>query len=146
MTNPNDASSTKGNFDHERHETHENLLYKDHVYAIQGAIFDVYKEMGCGYLEAVYQECLEKELRLRNIPFVAQPILTLSYKGMPLNQTYKPDIVCHNQIILELKAVKKIAPEHQAQVLNYLKGTGLRLGLIVNFGHNPKVEIQRIAR
>ena len=131
---------------HTRHEIHENLLYKDQVYAIQGAIFDVYKEMGCGYLEAVYQECLEKELRLRNIPFVAQPNLTLSYKSIPLNQTYKPDIVCHKQIILELKAVKKIAPEHQAQMLNYLKSTGLRLGLIVNFGHHPKVEIQRIAR
>ena len=131
---------------HERHETHERLLYKEEVYAIQGAIFDVYKEMGCGYLEAVYQECLEKELRLRNIPFVAQSELTLSYKGMPLEQTYKPDIVCHNQIILELKAVKNIAPEHQAQMLNYLKATGFRLGLIVNFGHHPKVEIQRFAR
>ncbi len=131
---------------HERHEIHEKLLYKDEVYAIQGAIFEVYKEMGCGYLEAVYQECLEKELRLRHIPFVAQSELTLSYKGMLLNQIYKPDIVCHNQIILELKAVKTIAPEHQAQMLNYLKATGFRLGLIVNFGHHPKVEIQRFAR
>ena len=89
---------------------------------------------------------MEKELRLRDIPFVAQGELTLSYKGMPLEQTYKPDIVCHHQIILELKAVKTIAPEHQAQMLNYLKATGFRLGLIVNFGHHPKVQIQRFAR
>ena len=102
--------------------------------------------MGCGFLEAVYQECLEKELRLRGIPFVAQQELKLSYKGEVLEQTYKPDIICHGLIILELKAVKAIAPEHQAQMLNYLKATGLRLGLIINFGHYPKAEIERFAR
>lgn len=131
---------------HETNETHEKLLFKEEVYAIQGAVFEVYREMGCGFLEAVYQECLEKELRLRGIPFVAQAELKLFYKGTVLDQTYKPDIICHGQIILELKAVKAIAPEHQAQVLNYLKATGLRLGLIVNFGHYPKVEIERLAR
>lgn len=121
------------------------LLFKEEVYAIQGAVFEVYREMGSGFLEAVYQECLEKELRLRGIPFVAQQELKLSYKGSVLEQTYKPDIICRGQIILELKAVKVIAPEHQAQMLNYLKATGLRLGLIVNFGHHPKVEIERFA-
>lgn len=125
---------------------HENLLYKDEVYAIQGAVFEVYREMGCGFLEAVYQECLEKEFCLRNISFTAQQLLTLSYKGAILEQTYKPDFICYGKIILELKAVKAIAPEHQAQILNYLKATGLRLGLIINFGHYPKAEIQRFVR
>ena len=131
---------------HEIHEPHEKLLFKDDVYAIQGAVFEVYREMGCGFLEAVYQECLEKELRLRGIPFVAQQELKLTYKGEALEQTYKPDIICYGQIILELKAVKALAPEHQAQMLNYLKATGHRLGLIINFGHHPKVEIERFAR
>jgi GxxExxY protein len=127
-------------------ESPEKILFKEEVYAIQGAVFEVYREMGCGFLEAVYQECLEKELRLRGIPFVAQQELKLSYKGEALEQTYKPDIICYGQIILELKAVKAIAPEHQAQILNYLKATGHRLGLIINFGHHPKVEIARFAR
>ncbi|MFN9445174.1 MAG: GxxExxY protein, partial [Pirellulaceae bacterium] len=94
----------------------EKILFKDESYAIQGAIFDVYREMGCGFLESVYQECLEKEFRLQNIPFVSQAELKLTYKGEPLLQTYKPDFICFNQIIVELKAVKAIAPEHQAQV------------------------------
>ena len=124
----------------------EKLLFKDEVYAIQGAVFEVYREMGCGFLEAVYQECLEKELGGRGIPFVAQQELKLSYKGELLEQTYKPDIICFGQIILELKAAKATAPEHQAQMLNYLKATGHRLGLIINFSHHPKAEIQRFAR
>lgn len=128
------------------HEPDETLLYKEDVYAIQGAIFEVYREMGCGFLESVYQECLEKELRSRGIPFVAQQELNLSYKGQLLEQTYKPDIICYGRIILELKAVKAIASEHQAQMLNYLKATGMRLGLIINFGHHPKTEIQRFVR
>ncbi len=124
----------------------EKLLFKDEVYAIQGAVFEVYREMGCGFLEAVYQECLEKELRRRGISFVAQQELKLSYKGELLEQTYKPDIICFGQIILELKAAKATAPEHQAQMLNYLKATGHRLGLIINFSHHPKAEIERFAR
>ncbi len=127
-------------------DTTVDLLFKDEVYAIQGAVFDVYREMGCVFLEAVYQECLEKELRLRGIPCVAQRELKLSYKGDPLAQTYKPDLICHGQIILELKAVKAIGPEHLAQMLNYLKATGLRLGLIINFGTYPNVEIKRVIR
>ncbi len=127
-------------------ETHEDLLFRDEVYAIQGAVFEVYREMGCGFLEGVYQECLERELRLRGVPFVAQRELRISYKGEALEQIYKPDLICHSRIILELKATRVIAPEHQAQMLNYLKATGLRLGLIVNFGHHPKAEIQRFAR
>jgi GxxExxY protein len=120
------------------------LLYERESYDIRGAIFEVYKEKGCGFLEPVYQECLEKELRLRGLPFVSQCELRLTYKGEPLTQTYKADPICHDKIIVELKAVKEIAPEHRAQVFNYLKATGLRLGLLVNFGHHPQVEIERI--
>ncbi len=121
------------------------LLFKEESYAIQGAIFSVYNEMGCGFLEAVYQECLEKEFTERSIPFHAQFDLKLHYKGSELRQTYKPDFICFDKIILEIKAVKALAPEHAAQLLNYLKATGLELGLLVNFGAYPKTEIKRIA-
>lgn len=100
--------------------------------------------MGCGFLEAVYQECLGKEFACRIIPHVAQKELQLFYKGELLNQTYKPDFICYEKIVVELKAVKDITPEHKAQVFNYLKATGLKLGLLVNFGHYPKAEIERI--
>lgn len=122
----------------------ENLLFEEETYAIRGALFEVYKELGCGFLEPVYQECLEKEMRRRKIPSVAQEELKLIYKGEQLQQIYKPDFVCYNQIILEIKAVKEIAPEHRAQVINYLKATGLKLGLLANFGHYPKIEVERI--
>jgi len=130
---------------HERHEKHEKILFKEECYEIQGAIFDVYREMGCGFLEAVYQECLEKELSRREIPFVAQQELQLVYKGEQLKQTYKPDLICYGQIIVELKAVKEVAPEHKAQVINYLKATAMKLGLLVNFGTYPKASITRLA-
>jgi GxxExxY protein len=130
---------------HEIHERHEKILFKDECYQIQGAIFEVYREMGCGFLEAVYQECLERELSTRGIPFVAQPDLTLAYKGKPLRQTYKPDFICFGKIILELKAVKETGAEHKAQVINYLKATGIKLGLLINFGTHPKVAIARLA-
>lgn len=123
----------------------DNIIYKEESYAIQGAIFEVYREMGCGFLEAVYQECMEKELTLRKIAFVAQPELQLSYKGETLNQRYKPDLICYGKIIVELKAVKEIAPEHKAQLMNYLKATNMKLGLLVNFGTYPKADITRLA-
>lgn len=120
------------------------ILYRDEVYAIQGAVFDVYREMGCGFLEPVYQECLEKELMVRGIPFESQKELRLRYKGEVLNLTYKPDLICYGTIIVELKAGKEIDDVHRAQVFNYLKATGLRLGLLVNFGHYPKATVERI--
>ena len=121
------------------------LIYEAETYAIRGAIFEVYKEMGCGFLEAVYQECLEKEMCSQGIPFVAQQELLLTYKGEPLEQTYKPDLICYDKIIVELKAVKEIAPEHKAQLINYLKATNMKLGLLINFGSHPKVTIDRFA-
>lgn len=120
------------------------LLFEKETYAIRGAIFEVYREMGCGFLEAVYQECLEKELRMRDIPFVAQMELKLNYKGEALRQTYKPDLICFDMIIVELKALSETAGEHKAQVFNYLKATGMRLGLLVNFGCYPKATVERI--
>jgi len=126
-------------------EMSQEIIYKNESYAIQGAIFEVYREMGTGFLEAVYQECLEIELKKRNIHFVAQPELSLNYKGKPLKQKYQPDIICYDKIIVELKTVKTIAPEHKAQVLNYLKATNMRLGLLVNFGAYPKASITRLA-
>ena len=119
------------------------ILYKDEAYAVQGACFEVYKTLGNGFLEAVYQESLAKEFQLQKIPFQEQCELELQYKGMPLKQTYKPDFICFDKIIVEIKAVSQIAPEHEAQLLNYLKITKMRLGLLVNFGHYPKIEIKR---
>lgn len=120
------------------------LLFRDESYSIQGAVFEVYRVMGSGFLEAVYQECLEKELRSRGIPFVAQQELRLSYKGEMLNQFYKPDLICYDKIIVELKALREITGEHRSQVMNYLKATGMRLGLLVNFGQQQKAGVERI--
>jgi GxxExxY protein len=121
----------------------DRVVLRDESYAIQGAVFEVYREMGCGFLEAVYQECLEKELPKRGVPLRARPELRLQYKGETLLQTYLPDLICYDQIVVELKAVKELAPEHEAQILNYLKATGLKLGLLVNFGSYPKATIRR---
>lgn len=120
------------------------LLYKDEVYAIQGAVFEVYREMGAGFLEPVYQECLEKEFTAREIPYVSQQALALKYKGAELMQTYKPDFVCYDKIIVEIKATQSLAPVHKSQLINYLSATDTRLGLLVNFGSHPKAEIERI--
>ena len=122
----------------------EKLLLENKSYAIRGAVFEVYREMGYGFLEAVYQECMEKELTKQGIPFEAQKELSLLYQGEPLKQVYQPDLVCHGKIIVELKAVKAIAPEHRAQLLNYLKATGIHVGLLVNFGSYPKATIERL--
>ncbi|MBM3289467.1 MAG: GxxExxY protein [Candidatus Hydrogenedentes bacterium] len=133
--------------DHERHETHEReIVYKAESYRIMGACFEVYKEKGCGFLEAVYQECLEIEFELQSIPFRAKPQLPLEYKGRSLSQKYIPDFICDDKIVIELKAVSALTDEHRAQVHNYLKATGMKLGLLVNFGHFPKVEYERIVR
>jgi GxxExxY protein len=121
------------------------IIYREESYHIMGACFEVYKMMGCGFLEAVYQECLEIELADRGIPFVAKRQLELRYKERRLKQRYEPDFICHDKIILEIKAVSALTDEHRAQVQNYLRATQHRLGLLVNFGHHPLVESERIA-
>jgi len=108
-----------------------------------GACFEVYTSQGSGFLEDVYQECLSIELQHQKIPFKEKPWLTLSYRGRVLRQGYQPDFICFGQIILEIKAIKTIADEHRAQLINYLKSTGKPLGLLVNFGHHPKVQYER---
>ncbi len=125
-------------------EAENRLLLKEESFLIQGAIFEVYRELGCGFVEAVYQEALAKEFSLRNIPFKAQSEMTIAYKGIILNQVYRPDFVCYEKIILELKAVKETVEEHKAQLHNYLKVTKLHLGLLVNFGHYPRATVERI--
>ena len=120
------------------------ILYGEECYQIQGAVFEVYREMGFGFLEAVYQECLENEFSKRGISFFAHPELKLFYKGEILRQTFIPDFICYKSIIVEIKALSVATGIHKAQVLNYLKTTGMRLGLLVNFGCHPKASVERI--
>jgi GxxExxY protein len=122
----------------------DTILYRDECYLIQGAIFEVYKEMGSGFLEAVYQECLERELATRCIPFDSQVSLFLRYKNAELKSTYKPDLICFGKIILEIKASSAVTQQHEAQLLHYLKATGLKLGLLVNFNARHTVEVKRM--
>jgi GxxExxY protein len=122
------------------------IVHKAESYAIMGACFEVYREMGCGFTEPIYQECLEIELGLQAIPFKAQRNLTLVYKERKLKTFFKPDFLCFDLVVVEIKAVSAFDDEHRAQVHNYLKATGLKLGLLVNFGHFPKVEYERIVR
>lgn len=123
-----------------------NLKFEEESYRIRGAVFEVYREMGSGFLEAVYQECLEREFSQQGISFVAHKALDLHYKSDRLKQSYQPDFICMEQIIVELKAVRELVNEHRAQVQNDLKATGFELGMLVNFGHFPKVEIERIVK
>ncbi len=114
-----------------------NLICEQETYEILGACFEVYKQKGCGFLEAVFQECLAIEFELRGIPARAQVPLALEYKGRLLAHTYVPDFVCYDRVIVELKAASKLADEHRAQMQNYLHASQLRVGLLVNFGHFP---------
>src|ERR1700756_3299559 len=122
------------------------IIYKQESYKIIGACFKVYNEKGCGFLEPVYQECLGIEFEYQRIPAVAKPLLSLSYRGRILKQTYEADYVCFEKIIVELKAVSALTDEHRAQLLNYLYATEFELGLLVNFGHYPRLEYERIAK
>ena len=120
------------------------IVLKEESYQIIGACFEVYNEMGAGFLESVYQECLAVEFRLQQVPFLAQHELRLRYKGDTLDSEFKPDFICHEQIIVELKAAADLTDKDRAQVHNYLKATGYRLGLLVNFGQYPKLQSERI--
>ena len=120
------------------------FIYPDESYAIMGACFNVYKEMGCGFLESVYHECLEIEFDHLGIPFISEKEISLKYRQRTLKKTFKPDFICYDKIIVELKAVSRLTDEHQAQVLNYLNATRFKLGQLVNFGHYPQVEYKRL--
>ena len=119
------------------------ILFRKESYQIVGACFEVYKEKGNGFLEAVYQECLAIEFTEQGIPFVEKPRPGLRYKGRQLEQTYEPDFICFDNIIVEIKAVKQLTDEHRAQAIDYLKATGKQLVLLVNFCHHPKLEHER---
>jgi GxxExxY protein len=120
------------------------LIYPEESFAIRGCLFEVYRNKGAGFLEPVYQECMEIEFSLSSVPTVPQPDLKLEYKGRPLKSTYTPDFICYDKIIVELKAVKELTDAHRAQVQNYLKATGFKLAFLVNFCHHPLIEIERI--
>ena len=131
---------------HTNNHEQEDILFKDECFKIYGCIYAVNRKLGSGFLEAVYQEALEIELRRENVPFLSQQKLEILYDGIPLTNSYIADIVCYNKILLELKAISKINNQHKAQLLNYLAATGFRLGLLVNFNSYPKAEIIRMVR
>lgn len=116
---------------------------KDECYGIIGACMEVSNELGSGFLDAVYQEALCYEFSEQNIPFTSQKIMEITYKGKPLKKAYIADFICFNEIILEIKAIESLHPEHTAQVLNYLKATGKKVGLLVNFG-TSRLQYKRI--
>ena len=120
------------------------LIYKDEVYQIIGAPIEVYNQLGNGFLEAVYQDALVLELRLRKIAFQEQTLLELTYKGQTLRHTYVPDLIMFDKIVVELKAISMLGPNEEAQLLNYLKTTGMRLGLLINFGAQRRLEWKRM--
>ncbi|HEY8614822.1 GxxExxY protein [Phenylobacterium sp.] len=130
--------------DHEPHEPHERLLHREEVFRIQGAVFEVNRVLGSGFLEAAYQESLALEFHARDIPHLAHPTLRLSYKGTALRAVYVPDFVCFGAIIVELKAVSALAAEHRAQLINYLRAAQLRVGLLINFGGSGRAQVERL--
>jgi GxxExxY protein len=120
------------------------MLLKDEVYRIMGAAFEVYNELGNGFLESVYQEALKMEFETRHIPFAAQIPLIIKYKGKPLVKEFCADFVCFNSVIVEIKALNKLSGREDAQVINYLKATGFRVALLLNFGASNQLDWQRI--
>ena len=104
------------------------------TYAIIGAAIEVHKELGCGFLEVVYQEALERGFITQGIQFKSQPVVQIACKGSPLNKTYQPDFICYDEMILEIKAISGLSGIEEAQLINYLKASGLKVGLLINFG------------
>ena len=121
------------------------LIYKEESYKIVGAAMEVHRELGSGFLEAVYHEAMKIELEKKDIPFIHEAELNLLYKGIPLEKTYVADFVCYNKIIIELKALNELHSIHEAQVINYLKATNAKLGLLINFGAES-LEYKRLVR
>ena len=122
------------------------LLFKEEVYAIIGAAIEVHKELGPGFLEAVYHEAMEIELTSRNIPFESYKKLLIRFKEFQLKKEYEADFVCYDKIIVEIKALDVVAGKEEAQLLHYLKTTGFRIGLLINFGSVGTLEWKRYIR
>ncbi|PYL01707.1 MAG: GxxExxY protein [Verrucomicrobia bacterium] len=110
---------------------------------MMGAAFEVYNEQGYGLAEEIYQESLEIELELRHIPYKTKQELTTFYKGRLLKKRYIPDLVTNDQIVVELKAVSEMLPEHEAQLLNYMRVSRMSVGYLINFGHKDTLEWKR---
>ena len=120
------------------------LLYKDEVYAIVGAAMDVYNDLGPGFLENVYQEAMEIEVDARKIPSKPIQEIHIRYKGRPLKKFYIADLVCYDRIVVEIKAIDKLTLREDCQLLNYLKATGMKVGVLFNFGRYPSLEWKRL--
>ena len=106
----------------------------EQTYKIIGAAMEVHKELGSGFLEAVYQEALTREFEIQKIPFKSQASVEISYKGAPLTKTYQPDFICYDEVIVEIKAISNLSGVEEAQIINYLKASCLQRGLLFNFG------------
>ncbi len=120
------------------------LILKDEVYAIIGAAMDVHTCLGPGFLEPVYQEAMEIESKARNLPFEAQKALEIYYKGRRLKKEYIADLIYYGQVIVELKALDRLSGHEEAQLLNYLKATKMKVGVLINFGSHQKLEWKRL--
>ena len=126
-------------------EPMQEIFFKDESYKIVGAAMNVHNTLGCGFLEPVYQEALQMEFDLLQIPYQREVALPITYKGMRLNKNFVADFVCYDKIIVELKALSALNSEHKAQVINYLKATHFELGLLINFG-TTRLTTERIIR
>jgi len=122
----------------------DDFPHKDETYQFLGACSEVYNEMGCGFLESVYQECIDKERASSDIPSEAQQPIDLVFKGQELQGKFAPDLLSFGTVTVELKAVQRLAAEHGAQLINYLKACRIEVGLLVNFGSHPQLENERI--
>ena len=111
-----------------------NSIYPDETYAIVGAAMEVHRILGPGFSESIYQEALAIEFERQGIPFEKEKAIIVKYKDIELHNTFRADFVCYQDIIVELKALESTTPEHRSQVINYLKATGFKLGLLINFG------------
>ena len=124
----------------------DELVLREEVYAIVGAAIEVHRELGAGFLEAVYQEALERELALRGVAFEAQRELVIHYRGQPLSKIYVCDLLCFDKVLVELKAMDRLTGREEAQLINYLKAAGLPVGLLINFGAHGKLEWRRLVK
>ena len=119
------------------------LIYQNESYQILGAAMHVYNVLGAGFVEAVYQEALQKEFRRRNIPHDREKEVNIYYGDEVLDIKLRPDFICYDKIIVELKAVAELENIHRAQIINYLKATKFKLGLLINFGYDGELQFER---
>ncbi len=122
----------------------DELVFREEVYAVAGAAIEVHREPGVGFLEAVYQEAMERELATRGVAFESQRERVIQYKGQPLGKSYVCDLLCFGNVLVELKAMDRLTGREEAQVINHLKSSGLSVGVLINFGSHGKLEWRRL--